>query len=499
MRRRRVRIERNPVNRKKIIWDRLKDGAGKAKNGFRGLLRKSAAIIDRRPLISFFSLLGLLVLLIVGSNILRRPQEEKKAKPVPDVVDIYRIGTVPKMTLQAQIEKSGVIQVTSLMGGVVTNIYITEGKTVGRGQWLISLGTNYQGGNALSLSRQIAEKQFKNLEDTLPAQKELISKQRDVANQTETNADKLRDITNQSIGDTQNLINLNNDIISTLDQTINTLTASGSTTSASLILSSKQMKSQFQSANLQLNSSLRSAQYQVDENNPPTQLANLQKDITLKQLEIQEKALDLSKEVSRLQLQLARVNEAMMYPAAPFTAVVEKVFVRVGQNITPGTPIAILTVAKEDPKFIATVYTSKEIAQNISQVEPSVINIGSKTENLYPTFISTEPIQGNLFSVVYTLPQEDYDLVGDKSFVSVQIPIGYADTSPSVPYLPIDSIYQTQDASYVFVAEGGKAVSRKVELGGVYGCFVMINSGIRSGDAVILNRNVVAGDEVEGK
>lgn len=458
--------------------------------------KKLTGIIDRRPLGAFFSLLGFLGILIIAGNLLQRPPTPQSPKPEIKKVETYSIGTAPRITVQGQVEKSGSIQVTALSGGIVQKIYVHEGDKTKKGQWLILLASNYQGGNALAVAREIAEKQNQNIEESYPLSKDLIGKQRDLANQTETNFEKLRDISSQSVNDTQNLINLNNTIISSLSDNISALSSAGPTsTSASLILASQQMESQFQSANLQLNTSLRNAQYQSDSNNPPTVLSNEQKDITLKQLDIQDKALDLNREISKLQVQLARINEGTMYPAAPFAATVEHIYVRTGQAVSPGMPLISLS-STGNQNLKVNVYTSKEIAEKISRTDPSLLTVGNKTESLFPAFVSTEAVSGNLYNIMYSVPEEDVSYLTDKGYISVQIPIGYADTGTTIPYIPLDAIYQSQDESYVFLINKGKAVARKITLGNVFGRYVEIKSGLTGGDSIILDRNVVEDDPV---
>jgi multidrug efflux pump subunit AcrA (membrane-fusion protein) len=483
------------------FWQSLKLKTSKlahtSKKGSYKVYREAVTIIDRRPILSFFSLLSLLFALIIISDILRRPAPVVKKPVSAKAVQVYNIGQAPKVTLQGQVEKSGVIQITSLVGGVVQNIYVTEGSQVNRGSWLLSLSSNYQGGNAATLSRQLAEAQNKNIEDSYPLQKELIGKQRDLANSVQDNASQLRDIASQSVDDTNNLISLNNDIISSLDSNINNLEASSSA-NADLILSIKELKSQFLSANLQLNNALRNTQYQADDNKPPAEMARLQKDITLSQLDIQEKALDLGREVSKLQLQLAQVNEATMFPSAPFSATVERIFVRVGQAVGPGTPLFTLS-AKVDPPLTVNVYTTKDITDRISRIEPCIVNIGNKSLSLYPSYVSREAVQGNLYSIIFDLPQEDYPNVTDKGYVSVQVPVGYANTSAVMPYVPLDAIFQTQEDSFVYVVDNDVAKTRHITLGNVYGQFVQLTSGINAGDLIILDRSVVDGEKVKAE
>ncbi len=77
--------------------------------------------------------------------------------------------------------------------------------------------------------------------------------------------------------------------------------------------------------------------------------------------------------------------------------------------------------------------------------------------------------------------------------------MGAPKTSAAVPFVPLDSVFQTQDQAYLFVAKNGKAVSRKVKLGSVLGRFVEIESGLNNSDQVILDRNVIDGDSVKIK
>jgi hypothetical protein len=65
-----------------------------------------------------------------------------------------------------------------------------------------------------------------------------------------------------------------------------------------------------------------------------------------------------------------------------------------------------------------------------------------------------------------------------------------------VPFIPLDAVFQTQDQSYVFVIQGGKAVSKSITTGQVVGGQVEVTSGLENKDQVILDRNVVAGDTV---
>src|SRR3989344_1474960 len=267
----------------------------KAKKNFSLMKNKVLAYVDKNPNRSFYIALGFLFVLIVFSNILGTPRQkvEKPANALKQV-EIYTIGSVPKLDFSAQIEKSQVVTITSLAPGVVQSINKPVGSTVKKGEALITLSSNYQGGNASSLSRVLAQKQYQSAVDNNGLQKDIIAKQKEIAQKAEANVDEIRDITEKSIDETNGLINLNSDIISSLDQNIQSLESTNvSGANDSLILQTKQLKSQYFAGLNAARQALRMVEYNADNENPPAELSDLQKDVTIKQLELQEKMLDL--------------------------------------------------------------------------------------------------------------------------------------------------------------------------------------------------------------
>lgn len=454
-------------------------------------------LIEKHPLRYFLITLGILVALIVIGNKLRQPKKTETAKPPAKSVSIYSVDDVPKVNFSAFIEKSGVLQITSQSAGIVSKVYVKAGQHIRKGAPILALSNNFSGGNILTVSRQLAEKQNQLSESTYDIQKDLISRQREIANQSETNFEKMREITSQSISDTQSSINMNNEIISQLNTNIQNL-SSDPVGNATLILSSKQLLSQFTSANNQLNSALRAAQYQSDSNNPPSKLADEQRNLTLRQLDMQEKSLDINREISRLQVTLARINESMMYPVAPSDGVIEQVFVKPGQQINPGTTLVVFSGSGENT-IKATVYLPKEMAQNISKTVNTNFYIDGKTIVAEPSYISREATNGNLYSASFILPASDYGSLTDKSYIEASVPIGYPDTTSSVAYVPIDSIYQTENSAWLFLIKNGVAKSQEVKLGEVFGSFVRVEEGLSHGGEIIVDRNVIDGDFVTAK
>jgi len=439
-------------------------------------------------------LLIVLLILIVAGSLLRREKEEEKAEKEAIPVSVFQVGETPRTRIIGQVEKENVYKISALASGIVQEIYVKEGDYIYKNANLAYISTNYQGGNAATIQRQLAEKQYNNVLDTFDKQVELIDKQKEVAEKTDKNADDLREINEKSIAETEEMIRLNEEILDYFDENIRLYEATGSGQNRDLIYSAKQLKSTYLSALNQLKSSLRSLQYQTDNDNPPAVLSNLQKEATIKQLDLQEKSLKLNKEVSYLQYRLAQVNECLFYPSSVGSGIVQKVHVHVGDLVNPGMPL--FTIKGEDSAFKIRANVSKKIADNINILEPSYVYVGGEKIEARPEFISTEATDGTLYNLSYIIPPNYSNRVADGENIGIEIPVGEQESGLAIPFVPIDAVYQSNSDSFVFVVKNGQAVSLKVELGEVFGSYAAVLGGIDESAQIILNRNVVEGDRV---
>jgi len=471
------------------------------KNRIHIIRTKTGQLVESQPLLSFFGLLGLLLLLIIVGNFLRQPPAATETvQTEPKLVQAYTSTQAPTMTFSAHVEKSGVIHIYAQSAGIVQAIKMKEGQHVKRGTTLVSLSTNYQGGNVASISRQIAQKNFEFNEQNLDAQKDIIANQKDLATKAQTQAAELRDINSQSFEATRSLISLNQDILHRIEDQIKFLESTnvGGANDAA-ILGALQGKAAAQSGLTQLESSFRVLEYQSDDSKTPTQISDMSRDVTIKQLDLQEKSLVLAKDISELNVKLARISESLMYPASPCPGVVERIYVNIGQSVTPGTLIA--TIAADQGENTAIVSVTREVAQQISSTEPSVLRAGEERLELYPRYVSTEATEGNLYTVLYDIPTEFSSSLTNAELLQIKIPVGNKTIAASNVIVPLDAIYQTQDKAYVSVMrqdEAGQTIARTVEvnLGQVSGSYVQITAGLSADDQIITSRNVQDGDTV---
>lgn len=448
---------------------------------------KASVFVKRKPFTSLLIAFGLFLLVLIAGRVFGQAPAEQPKTAAAKAVSVYGIGDTPKATFQAKIEKSGVVKVMAQAGGIVQYISAKEGEKVGKGQQLVSLSSNYQGGNASSVQRQIAQTQYQTSLDTYGLQTDLIQKQRDVATTSAENEQKLRDISRDSLDETGSQMDATQSMIDQMKSQLSSAAPDEQPTIQASI-------NQAQSGLDQLRAAQRSTDYSSSNDNPPAKLANLQKDISLKQLDIQEKTQSLNKEVSRLQLSLAYVNEATMYPASPFAGTVDRVYVKEGQSVSPGTVLA--SVTSDDVKATAVLNVPENVATLLAAGEPSELIVGKKKVAITPYHVSTEATDGQMYSVFYDIPEKYQKALSDGEYVSISVPVSKPKTTSTDPFIPIDSVYQSQESAFVLVANDNKAETRSVKLGKVFGSYVEVLSGIRSGDQVIVDRNVVAGDKV---
>lgn len=468
------------TNNVKIAWN----NAGK----------KSTTFMKRFPVWTTIIAMVFLLAVIAAANFARQPEPEPEVKRPVKTVSTYSIGEAPRIRAQAKIEKSGVIQIVAQTGGIVQNINFKEGQTVGQGANLAYVSTNYSGGSALSVQRQLAQKQYENTKDTFDAQLDIIGKQKAIAEKTDENSDKMREISEKSISETRTVLDLNNQILNTLNTDLAQL-ATDSATNKTAIDALNAQKLQLLSSANQLNATIRTTSYSVATDEAQAELSNLNKEMVTRQLEVQEKSLVLNKEVTKLQYTLAAINESLAYPSAPCGGIIEKVHVKFGQSVNPGT--VLFTLSTNNKSALAVALVSQDVASSVSRIEPSLLTIRGKTLSVMPSYISQEATDGTLYSVYYALPEEFITDYGNDSYIEIEMPIGYADTTASVPYIPLDAVHQTQEGAFVYLNEKGVAVGREVQLGTVFGQYVEVKNGLKSSDQVILDRNVIDKEKIK--
>lgn len=199
---------------------------------------------------------------------------------------------------------------------------------------------------------------------------------------------------------------------------------------------------------------------------------------------------------------IVRRNEADI--RAPFSGVIGKIFVEVGDMVGPGVPVAI--VVDLDP-LIAKVQIPERDLGAIYPNQPATLTVAAYGDALFRgTVRRISPIidpMSRMGEVEVHLPNREGNLKPGM-FARVNIEV---DRRPDALLLPSDAVlresrYSSGESSgasiervyYVFVKDGSRAVRRSVELGYTTGDKVEIRSGLTAQDSVIVRGHHIVQD-----
>ena len=157
-------------------------------------------------------------------------------------------------------------------------------------------------------------------------------------------------------------------------------------------------------------------------------------------------------------------------------------------------------VRADDREITAVVEVPSDVAARVSRVEQSTFNLDGNTISITPRYISAEPVENNLHVILYSIPAGYEEHFANGQQVSVTLPLGASVLSTVDTFIPLDAVYQTQEAAFVYVAqeENGSIYARvrTVELGAVSGSYVQVKSGLSESDRVIVTRGMTDGELV---
>lgn len=220
------------------------------------------------------------------------------------------------------------------------------------------------------------------------------------------------------------------------------------------------------------------------------------------QLDLQKISQQSTREVNQQQvrlasanLQVARENLAKAVMTSPLNGYVNKVMVEAGEVVSPGAPMAEVIQTQQ-----------LKIGIGVPEQDIGSIKMGQEVQMHFDAFpdqdftgtvifiaAAAEPAS-RTFPVKLRLNNPGLKIRGGM-IARVKLE---RDRLTDQLVVPRDAIMDTKDARYLFVEEKGRAVRRMVTLGRSQGTSVVVNSGLKAGDAVIVtgNRNLRDGDKI---
>lgn len=443
-------------------------------NQARRLYLNFKKFVYQNPNKSFLILLALLVALMSVGGFTSDNVSYEIENTSPKKVEIFTIGDNSNFIATAEVTSSNIYEVRALTSGFVRKINVKNGQKINGNQTLAVLSQTPSGGNAAFTQRKLQEIQLSNLINTRDTQKEIISRNRELAENNFQNSKELASIANKSLDDTRELIELNEEILKSIPETPET---------------SAQIAAQ-KAALAQLKAQYRANEYQAKGDSPAAKLTNLQKEVALQQLDLQEKSLELGIDVARLQLELVRIAESAHYPSSPVSGTIEAIHVSANDLVSPNQ--LLFTVKKPETSITIRSNVSKSIALLADHTKDAKVKINGVEYNAKLEYVPLVPTSQTLYTLVYAVNEPVYVAKGTN--VTISIPLGVSE-SDSI-YIPLDALHISQSQNIVYVSQDNKAVAREVSMGNIAGSLIEITNGLSTGDDVILSRNVIANDEI---
>lgn len=224
-----------------------------------------------------------------------------------------------------------------------------------------------------------------------------------------------------------------------------------------------------------------------------TELNAIQEAVALNNLKKERTNRQVSLANASLNYNLATVSDAVLYPKALQSGFVQSIAVRTGQYVNPGQVLA--TLSNPRGETILEAFIQSDTAPFVDMTkEAQIVLPGGETIKLLPTYFSSSEDELGMFSIRFVIPAEWANKIPAGKNPLVSLPLRFSHEQTFL--VPLDAVFQNSTGATLLVVEDNKAVSRSVTLGTVRGNFVEVLDGMHQEDKVILNRFVLAGDEV---
>jgi multidrug efflux pump subunit AcrA (membrane-fusion protein) len=397
------------------------------------------------------------------------------------------------------VEQSGIVQIVALQSGIVNQINVREGDEVRGGQSLLNLANNFLGANIAAVQSRRATLAYEANRENFETSMEIIEARREQVGLQRDNDEAIRDIRRQSRDDTSDVLRLfDNQLRAIRDgindlENINVLTVQQEQELTGL----RSAQSTIQAQTVSLRATIRSTDYELDRDGAAWQLGQSTYELTLRQLEIEERSLELGRQMSALDLQIANINASLMRPTSPFAGRIEHINVRVGDLVGPGQVLMTIAAPNRTSRLAARV--DERLISSIDASRSALISINDVLMPLDISHLSSVPTVGATYNVTFDLDALSSSQVTNGAHLEIRLPL--IDSYNHRILLPIDIVYQTTTQDYVLVAELNDdgnyiATLQEITLGRIIGSMVEVPFGLTTDSLVIVDRGVMAGEQI---
>jgi membrane fusion protein, multidrug efflux system len=196
--------------------------------------------------------------------------------------------------------------------------------------------------------------------------------------------------------------------------------------------------------------------------------------------------------VDQANLQTAKINLGYTDIASPISGKVGKTNITKGNVVSPESGV-LTTIVSVDPIYVEFPVSEREFEATqeqgrtveISSIKPTIY-FGDGTAYKHPGSINFVDVTVNRGTdtvlVRATFPNPDGHLI-DGALVRVGLERGMTDERIVIPQA---ALLSDQEGTYVFVADKGRALVRRIRISGASGTGVIVEQGLSGGEQVIV-------------
>jgi RND family efflux transporter MFP subunit len=215
--------------------------------------------------------------------------------------------------------------------------------------------------------------------------------------------------------------------------------------------------------------------------------------IARKQIDLQERANEFTLDSAKLARDNAQAQAARYMVGAPFSGTVESQLVRIGEQVSVGSPLAVLKAeSAHDAQVVA--YVGKSRAASIDLVGQTFGMLDGQRVPLEIVHIAKAPDRTGAYAITLSVPRNQTDLFSDGGFVAVHLQLS---PPQGGKFIPLDSVRYGSQGPEVYIERNAKAKAIRVTLGDVLGSYVTVTKGLEDVTQVILDRSISDGEDIE--
>ncbi len=191
-------------------------------------------------------------------------------------------------------------------------------------------------------------------------------------------------------------------------------------------------------------------------------------------------------------LDTANINLSYTDIVSPIDGKISKTNVTVGNVVGPDTGV-LTVIVSQDPMYVSFPVSQRELLQ--AQLSPGSGNLANTKIRICfadgsayghegsVNFVDVSVDRATDTVLVRAIMPNPEGILIDGQLVSVALEAGSPEEKVVVPQA---ALIADQEGVYVFVVEDGKAVVKRIKLGGESGANVVVNDGLKGGEQVIV-------------